>query len=91
MEKKINPPLEAKLQQAPKIEAVRDLADSIAHEFNEVLMGIRGCTSLMLVDIDPGHPHFEYLKKIEDMVQKGANLTGQLFGLGRGEGEFVEG
>ncbi len=76
--------LEAQLLRARKMEAVGTLAGGIAHDFNNLLMGIQGHTSLMLLHVDPDHPHFERLKGIEDIVQKGANLTKQLLGFARG-------
>jgi two-component system cell cycle sensor histidine kinase/response regulator CckA len=80
-EKKI---LEAKLQQAQKMEAIGTLAGGIAHDFNNLLMGIQGYSSLLMLHIDSDHPHFERLKGIQDMVQTGANLTKQLLGFARG-------
>jgi PAS domain S-box-containing protein len=76
--------LEAQLQQAQKMEAIGTLAGGIAHDFNNVLMAIQGRTSLMLLNIDHDHPHFEHLGGTEDMVQRGAELTGQLLGFARG-------
>ncbi|MBU4504055.1 MAG: PAS domain S-box protein [Proteobacteria bacterium] len=80
--------LEAQLQQAQKMEAIGTLAGGIAHNFNNLLMGIQGHASLTLMHMDSGHPHFEHLKGIEDMVQRGASLTKQLLGFaGRGKYE----
>ena len=70
--------LEAQLQQARKMEFIGTLAGGIAHDFNNLLAGIQGYVSLLLYHIDVGHPHFEYLKKIEENVQNGAVLTTQL-------------
>ncbi len=66
------------------MEAIGTLAGGIAHDFNNLLMGIHGRTSLMFLDIDPGHRHFEYLRAIEDLVQRGADLPKQLLGFARG-------
>lgn len=79
--------LEGQIRQAQKMEAVGTLAGGIAHDFNNLLMGIQGNTSLMLIDMDPGHPHFERLKNIEQCVKSGAELTQQLLGFARG-GKF---
>jgi two-component system cell cycle sensor histidine kinase/response regulator CckA len=75
--------LEAKLQQAQKLEAVGTLAGGIAHDFNNLLMGIQGNVSLMFSDIDATHPHYERLKSIEKQVQSGAKLTSHLLGYAR--------
>jgi two-component system cell cycle sensor histidine kinase/response regulator CckA len=76
--------LEVQLMQAQKMEAIGTLAGGIAHDFNNLLMGILGYTSLMLMDLDPSHPHYERLRGIEGLVQSGAELTRQLLGFARG-------
>jgi two-component system, cell cycle sensor histidine kinase and response regulator CckA len=76
--------LEAQLLQAQKMEAVGTLAGGIAHDFNNLLMGIQGYTSLMLLDLSASHTHYEKLRRIEDQVQSGADLTRQLLGFARG-------
>ncbi|MBW1690358.1 MAG: PAS domain S-box protein [Deltaproteobacteria bacterium] len=75
--------LESQLQYAQKMEAVGTLAGGIAHNFNNLLMGIQGNTSLMLLETDPRHPNYERLKSIEKAVQSGAKLTRQLLGYAR--------
>jgi len=76
--------LEAKLQQAQKMEAIGTLAGGIAHDFNNLLMGIQGRTSLILADIRDNHPHYEHLTEIENYVGRAADLTRQLLGFARG-------
>ena len=76
--------LEAKLLQAHKMESIGTLAGGIAHDFNNLLMGIQGYTSLMLLDLDTSHPHYDMLKKIEQQITSGAGLTRQLLGFARG-------
>lgn len=76
--------LESKLQQAQRLEAMGTLAGGIAHDFINILMGIQGYASLMLLDIDTTHPHFEKLKSTEQYVKRGAELTRQLLGFSRG-------
>jgi two-component system cell cycle sensor histidine kinase/response regulator CckA len=76
--------IETQFIQAQKMEAIGTLAGGIAHHFNNLLMGILGYTSLMLMDIDPGHPHYSRLQGIEKQVQSGAELTRQLLGFAMG-------
>jgi signal transduction histidine kinase/CheY-like chemotaxis protein/pSer/pThr/pTyr-binding forkhead associated (FHA) protein len=79
--------LEAQFQHAQKMEALGTLASGIAHNFNNILMGIQGYASLMLMDIDSAHPHYKRLKGVEQQVQSGSNLTKQLLGYAR-EGKY---
>jgi two-component system cell cycle sensor histidine kinase/response regulator CckA len=76
--------LEERLQRAHKMEAIGTLAGGIAHDFNNLLMGIQGCASLALLNINQGDPSYEKLKRIEEQVQSGADLTRQLLGFARG-------
>jgi two-component system, cell cycle sensor histidine kinase and response regulator CckA len=76
--------LEKQIIEAQKLEAVGTLAGGIAHNFNNLLMGIQGNASLVLMDLDSDHPHHARLKKIEEHVRVGAKLTSQLLGFARG-------
>lgn len=49
-----------------------------------IFMGIQGNASLMMLDVDPLHPHYTRLKQIGDLVESGAGLTRQLIGFARG-------
>jgi PAS domain S-box-containing protein len=75
--------MEAQLFQAQKMEAIGTLAGGIAHDFNNLLMVIQGNASLMLLNIDPSHPHYEMLLSIGKQVQSGSKLTNQLLGYAR--------
>ena len=75
--------LEAQLQQAQKMEAIGTLAGGIAHNFNNLLMGIQGNVSLLLTHMDAKGPHYERLKNTEKQIQSGARLTSHLLGYAR--------
>ncbi len=76
--------IEAQLLQSQRMEAVYTLAGGIAHDFNNLLSGIHGRASLMMMDIDSSHPHFEHLAGIDKYVKSAVQLTKQLLGFARG-------
>lgn len=76
--------LEKQLRQAQKMEAIGTLAGGIAHDFNNLLLGIQGNISLSLLDLGAESPLYGNLKKIEQYVQNGVELTRQLLGFARG-------
>ena len=76
--------LEQQLMQAQKFEAIGTLAGGIAHNFNNILMGIQGRSSLMSLELEPYHPNLEHIKSIEACIQSATGLTKQLLGFARG-------
>lgn len=80
--------LEYQLQQTHKMKAIGTLAGGIAHNFNNLLMGIEGRVSLMLFDLDAGHPHYDHLQAIENTIVSATKLTRELLGFARG-GKYV--
>ncbi len=79
--------LERQLIYAQKMQSMGTLAGGIAHNFNNLLMGIQGNTSIALLEIKDDHPFYKNLINIEKLVRNGANLTNQLLGYAR-EGKF---
>ncbi|MGE5790763.1 MAG: response regulator [Syntrophaceae bacterium] len=73
-----------------KMEAMGNLAGGIAHTVNNILMGIQGYTSLMLMKKNPDDPDFRHLKAIEAQVRAGSELTGRILTFSRsGMGKFL--
>jgi two-component system, cell cycle sensor histidine kinase and response regulator CckA len=76
--------LQARLSRAQKMESIGTLAGGIAHNFNNILMGIQGRASLMKLNKDPSHPEYEHLEGIEEYVTNAVQLTRDLLGFARG-------
>lgn len=76
--------LEAQFQQAQKMEALGTLAGGIAHNFNNVLTGILGRISLMMIDKNRSDSDVEHLESMEEYSQTAAELTKDLLGFARG-------
>jgi two-component system, cell cycle sensor histidine kinase and response regulator CckA len=76
--------IEAQIIFSEKMQSIGTLAGGIAHNFNNLLMGIQGNVSLMMFDKDPGNPDYPRLNNIQRMIDNGAILTGQLMGYARG-------
>jgi len=79
--------MENQLQLAQRMEAIGTLAGGLAHDFNNLMMGILGNVSIMMLDTEITSPHYEKLKKVEKLVQSGSRLTSQLLGYAR-KGKF---
>ena len=76
--------IEKDLFRVQKMEVIGTLAGGIAHNFNNILMGIMGYTSLLISEKDYSHPDYEYLKSIEEAVKSATELTKNLLGFARG-------
>lgn len=70
-----------------KIKSIGTLAGGIAHNFNNILMGIQGNTSLMLFNKSPDDEDYYRLLNIQKLVENGAELTAQLIEYAR-EGTY---
>ena len=79
--------LEAQLLHAKRMESLGTLSGGIAHNFNNLLMGIQGNASLAKMDIDKENPIFSKLSNIEKLAHRGAKLTDQLLGYAQ-KGQF---
>jgi PAS domain S-box-containing protein len=75
--------LEAQLQRSQRMEAIGTLAGGIAHNFNNLLMGIQGNVSLLAQELSKGSPLVKRLRTIEALVDGGSRLTSQLLGYAR--------
>ncbi len=70
--------LEAKMQQAQKLESLGVLAGGIAHDFNNLLAAMLGNTSLARQALGPAAPAAEWLEDAEQAAQRAAELCQQM-------------
>lgn len=82
--------LEDQLIQVQKLEALAALSGGLVHNFNNVLMGIQGEVSIMLLHLDHKHPHYDNLQAIQDLVRSAAGLVDQLLGFAKATPNQVE-
>ena len=75
--------LERELLQTQKMELVGRLAGGVAHDFNNMLMVIRGFTEVALEQADPSTPVHDDLRQILEATERSADLTRQLLAFAR--------
>ena len=77
--------LEEQLRQALKMEAIGRLARGVAHDFNNVLAAIIGCSDLLALRLTPADPSFDEAQEIRKAAERGASLTRQLMAFSRSQ------
>ncbi|MBN2530171.1 MAG: response regulator [Deltaproteobacteria bacterium] len=70
--------LEAQSRQSHKMEALGQLAGSIAHDFNNILTIMRGYLHVIIMDTDPESQFYRDIVQIRTAVDRGAGITKQL-------------
>ncbi len=84
--------LEGQFLQAQKMEAIGAMAGGIAHNFNNVLVGIMGYSEYLLGKRGEGDPEYKALKTIFEGTLKASQLTRELLNVTRaGEYRLVTG
>jgi PAS domain S-box-containing protein len=66
--------------QAKNLAAVKTLAEGLAHELNNLLMGIQGRVSLLSMGLGSGNPLQDHLEHMESRIREAAKLSRQLIG-----------
>ena len=77
--------LEEQLRQAQKMEAVGRLARGVAHDFNNVLAAILGCSDLLTMRLPKDDPSRDDAEEIRKAAERGAALTRQLLAFSRNQ------
>jgi len=77
-----------RLRESQKLESVGLLAGGVAHDFNNILVGVLGNASLASQLIDAGSPASPLLHEIETAAERAAHLTRQMLAYA-GKGQFL--
>jgi PAS domain S-box-containing protein len=67
--------LDARVQHIQKLESLSSLAGGVAHDFNNILMGVLGNAELMMMELPDHSPLREYLEDIESSATRAADLA----------------
>ena len=69
---------ELELRQGQKMEAIGQLASGVAHDFNNILMGIHGCASIGLSKLDEVSEVRPFLEAMRTSAENGTAIIKQL-------------
>jgi PAS domain S-box-containing protein len=75
--------LDQQLMQIQKMEAIGTLSAGMAHNFNNILMGIMGYTEYLLMKKSEDDPDYAPLRTIHENTFRATSLTKKLLGIGQ--------
>jgi PAS domain S-box-containing protein len=70
--------MERQLQEAQRLESLGVLAGGVAHDFNNILVGILGYAQLALSDLPTSSPAYDNIQHVIGNAQRAANLASQI-------------
>lgn len=74
---------EVQLRQSQKMDAVGRLAGGLAHDLNNLLTPILGCSELLLADWDTGEARRKDVQDIQEAARRAGSLTKRLLSFSR--------
>lgn len=75
--------IEARLQQAQKMEAIGSLAGGVAHDFNNILFPIVGMSEMLIEDLQDKKSEQQYAKEILKAGKRASDLVQQILAFSR--------
>ncbi|MEW6327237.1 MAG: ATP-binding protein [Thermodesulfobacteriota bacterium] len=75
--------LEEELRQSQRMEAMGQIAGSVAHDFNNILLGIQGYAELGETKGSPHDPNYKYFGKIKEQTKVATDIAGQILAFSR--------
>ncbi len=82
--------IEARIQEAEKLRSLADLAGGIAHDYNNLLTGVLGNSSLALRQLAPDSLARDKLAQIGNAAERATDLTAQLLAYAGAESLVVK-
>jgi len=70
--------IEKGFAQAQRMDSIGSLAGGIAHDFNNILFPILGMSEILLEDLSPESPEYEYTQEIFRAAKRGRDLVKQI-------------